>query len=566
MPRNVLCFVAPLFLLSACASAPQAPADLTKEEGVDSRSAYGLYLAGEAALKDGAAHDAARLFDRAEQMGGADQIGERAFMAALLAGDVGRAATLAPKDDEATPGGKRLGRLTVAVESMATGKADVARAMLSADDSGAPQTAASALLAPWAAALAGDTEGSIVRPEAGDDRVVAYFGQLGQATLFERAKRYSEAETDFKLLTDGESAGDIVVLSYGAFLERRDRRPEAVKLYDATLASDPNNTAIRTARARAAAGRPAPPTPTLRQGAAQALLAPAASLIAAKQQQLGLAYLRLVLRLDPQRDEAWLLVGDVMSEAGDLAAARDAYQRPAPGSDQYAAARAKLAWSYQGADEPEVALKMAREAAASGGYEARLTLADLLRAQKNYAESSVLLTGLIAEAPNPDWRLYYARGVAYEQLGRWPDAEADLLAALKIEPDEPELLNYLGYSWIDRGERLPQAMAMVEKAVAANPKSGAMVDSLGWAYYRQGDYRTAVDKLEAAVELDAGDPEINDHLGDAYWRVGRRAEAGFQWRRVLTLEPDDKMKARAEAKIASGLPPTASAPAKVAGQ
>jgi Flp pilus assembly protein TadD len=175
-----------------------------------------------------------------------------------------------------------------------------------------------------------------------------------------------------------------------------------------------------------------------------------------------------------------------------------------------------------------------------------------------------VLDGLIAEQKSPDWRLLYARGVAYERLNKWTEAQADLQAALKQRPDEPELLNYLGYSWIDRGEHLAEARSMIEKAVAADPRSGAMVDSLGWAFYRMGDYKKAVEKLEEAVELEAGDPEINNHLGDAYWKVGRKEEAEFQWRRVLTLKPDDKIKASAEAKIASGLGPDGPTP-KLAG-
>jgi len=138
---------------------------------------------------------------------------------------------------------------------------------------------------------------------------------------------------------------------------------------------------------------------------------------------------------------------------------------------------------------------------------------------------------------------------------------------LKIRPDDSEMLNYLGYSWIDRGEHLPEALAMVQRAVASNPKSGAMIDSLGWAYYRLGDYKKAVEKLEEAVELEAGDPDINNHLGDAYWRIGRRAEAEFQWKRVLTLDPEAKMKTEVEAKLASGLGPSGPAQTpRVAGQ
>jgi Flp pilus assembly protein TadD len=155
------------------------------------------------------------------------------------------------------------------------------------------------------------------------------------------------------------------------------------------------------------------------------------------------------------------------------------------------------------------------------------------------------------------------RAVDYEESGHWDLAEADLRAALRQRPDEPELLNFLGYSWIDRGERLPEALDMVKRAVSLEPQSGAMIDSLGWGYYRLGDYATAVSKLEEAVVLEPGDPDVNNHLGDAYWRVGRKVEAGYQWRRVLTLDPPAKLKAEVEAKIASGLeapPPKASGP------
>src|SRR6185312_7593189 len=322
--------------------------------------------------------------------------------------------------------------------------------------------------------------------------------------------------------------------------------------------------AVKAAKTRAAAGKAPPPMPTLKQGAAEALIAPSATMIAAKQTQLALAYLRLVIRLDPERDEAWVMIGDLMQGAGDTEAARLAYGHPKPGSPEFSTAQAKLAWTYQIADDKETALKLARAAAASGGQDARVTLADLLRSNEQYAEAAQVLTGLIAEQKTPDWRLLYSRGVAYERLNRWPEAQADLQAALKQKPDEPELLNYLGYSWIDRGEHLAEARKMIEKAVAADPRSGVMVDSLGWAFYRMGDYKQAVEKLEEAVELEAGDPEINNHLGDAYWKVGRRDEAQFQWRRVLTLKPDAKIKASAEAKLASGLGPDGPTP-KLAG-
>jgi Flp pilus assembly protein TadD len=449
----------------------------------------------------------------------------------------------------------------VAVETLAQGKGKEARAMLSGDAIAFPHKSVAALLSPWAAAQAGDVAGSVVRPAVRNDRQVDYFGQLGQAALFERAKRFDEAETDYKALTDGASPSDLAVVAYGEFLERRGRKADAVALYDQQLTREPNSLAVKAARTRAAGGKAAPPATTIREGAALAMLGPSVGMMAAKQNELALAYLRLLLRLDPNLDEGWVLVGDVMQNLGDVDASRVAYAHPKPGSLEYATAQAKLAWSYQQAEDKETALKMARAAAATGDFESRINLADLLKADEKFAEAVDVMNGVIADAkPQADWRLYYSRGTALERVGRWPEAEADLKAALKQQPNEPELLNYLGYSWIDRGEHLQEALAMVQKAVASEPRSGAMVDSLGWAYYRLGDYKKAVERLEEAVELEAGDPEINNHLGDAYWRVGRKDEAQFQWRRVLTLKPDAKIKLSAETKLASGLGPDGPAP------
>jgi tetratricopeptide (TPR) repeat protein len=554
MRLSLLFAAAPLILLGGCATTPGGQAQAPAEPPI--ASSYGKFLAGEAALNEGRSADAAHYFDEA-RVETADQglVAEKAFTAALLSGDIDRAAALSPQGPDSSEAAKRLGRLTVAVKDIADGKGKAAHDILVGEGIGFPHKPAAALLAPWAAAEAGDVQGSLVRPQVRGDRVVDYFGELGQALLFERARRYDEAETDFKAVLASGARGEMASLAYGEFLERRGRRPDALAVYDAALAQEPDSLALKAARERAAAGRAAPPPPTLKQGAAQAMLAPAAVMVSAKQGQFALAYLRLALKLDPERDEAWVMVGDLMSEAGDVAAAREAYSKPRPSSPEYSAAQSKLAWSYQNEGDKETALKLARQAAATGDRDGRMTLADLLRADEKFAESAEVLSGLIAGQKAPDWRLLYARGVAYERIGRWPDAEKDLQAALAQRPDEPELLNYLGYSWIDRNEHLKEAMAMVEKAVAADPRSGAMVDSLGWAYYRLGDYKKAVAKLEEAVELDAGDPEINGHLGDAYWKVGRKDEALFQWRRVLTLQPDAKMRAAAEAKIASAAGP-----------
>ena len=551
----------PLFLLTACATVAPNPVDRAPSTTAD--SAYGLFLAGSSALSDGRNADAVRFLELAKTQGGDDPaVTERAFTAALMAGDIEKAALLAPDGPNATDQGKRIGRLTKVVEALAEGKGKVAREVLGSDGIGFPHRGAAALLAPWVAASVGDMDGALIKPTLRGDAGVDYFGQIGQAHLYERARRFDEAETNFKAINGGDGGSEIAVTSYGGFLERRGRRPEAIALYDAALARNSSNSALKAARLRAASNKAPPTVPTIREGAAFALLGPAATLISAKQGQIGLAYLRLALRLDSQRNDGWLMLGDVLQQQGDIETARAAYQRPRTGSAEFSAAQSKLAWSYQSAGDKVEALKLARSAAATGSRDATLNLADLLAANEAFDEAIAIWTPQIAASNAPDWQLVYARGRAYERTGRWKEAEADLMQALQLRPDDAELLNYLGYAWIDRGERVPEALAMVEKAVATNPRSGAIIDSLGWAHYRLGDFKKAVEILEQAIELEAGDPEINNHLGDAYWMVGRKDEAIFQWRRVLTLKPDDKNKVDAEKKLASGLGPTP----KLAGQ
>lgn len=562
MRLHLLAFAAPLVLLGGCATTDMG-ADTAQAAPAAADSAYGMFLAGNAALSEGRNGEAARFLDLARTQAGDDPaVAERAFTAAVMAGEIDKAAVLAPTGDVASEPGKRLGRLVKVVAALSDGKGKVAKAELGSDGIGFPHRGAAALLGPWVAAAAGDAEGAVVRPQLRGDGGVDYFGQIGQAHLFERARRFDEAETDYKAVTSGDNPSELAVLAYGGFLERRGRRPEAVVLYDAGLRRNSESVALKNARTRAASGKGAPAAPTLKQGAAFALLAPAATMISAKQDATGLAYLRLALSLDPERNDAWLMLGDLLQARGDSEGARAAYNKPKSGSPEFPAAQAKLAWSHQSAGDKEGALKLARSAAATGDKDGRLTLSDLLRANEQYDEAIQILTALISESKEPEWPLFYARGQAYERSERWKDAEADLVKALAMRPEEAEILNYLGYAWIDRGERLQEALGMVEKAAAANPRSGAIIDSLGWAHYRLGDYKKAVEILEQAVEMEAGDPEINNHLGDAYWMVGRKDEAGFQWRRVLTLKPDDKIKADAETKIAKGLGPSP----KIAGQ
>jgi tetratricopeptide (TPR) repeat protein len=187
-------------------------------------------------------------------------------------------------------------------------------------------------------------------------------------------------------------------------------------------------------------------------------------------------------------------------------------------------------------------------------------LGDAYRSTEKYAQAAQAYdraVKLLNPVTKKDWPLFYARGVAEERSHNWPAAQQDLEEALKLSPDQPQVLNYLGYSWVDQGRNLSQAVAMLERARALSPNDGYIVDSVGWAYYRLGRYQDAAKTLEAAVLLVPGDPTINEHLGDAYWKIGRKLDAHFQWSHALAFGPDEKQKAELEKKLQSGLTATA---------
>lgn len=519
----------------------------------DGGSAYGLYLAGRAALSEGAGQAATDYLMAAQAAApGQANVRERAFTAALLAGDLNAAATLAPSGEGVAPTVQEAGRLVTIIRDYGAGNARGANARL-AEPIGFPHARAGAFVGPWIAAAAGDWERALAAPPTGADPLTRLFTRYHRALLLEQRRDHDAAEAEMRALMSEPQAAPLFRGPLGAFLERRGRREEAIALYDEALAA--GDSSLTAARARAANREPAPDAPTLRQGAAMALSSAAAASIAEGVNEFAVVYLRLSLSLSPEAENRFAL-GDALNKAGVPSAARDAWnQIPPEAGPVYALARQQMAWSLQEAGRTEEALAQARLAAAAapGDPGIAFSLAGLLSAQEQYEEALDILNRPVLNTGEQSWQVRFTRGAAYERLGRIPEAEAELWAALQAAPDSPEVLNYLGYMWVDTGGRVAEGAEMVARAVAAEPESGHIQDSLGWAQYRQGQYDTAVETLELAVGLEPGDPTINDHLGDAYWRVGRRREAGFQWNRVLTLDPEADLRAEVERKIADGL-------------
>jgi Flp pilus assembly protein TadD len=220
-------------------------------------------------------------------------------------------------------------------------------------------------------------------------------------------------------------------------------------------------------------------------------------------------------------------------------------------------------------DRPEALRELTNLAATNATDIDTLTvLADMLRRDKQYDKAADVYTQAInidRGARPGDWILYYGRGIAFERGGHWEKAQPDFLEALQLDPGQPDVLNYLGYTWVDKGQNLAQALGMIQQAVKATPTDGFIVDSLGWAFYKLDRIPDAVSTLEQAVQLKPNDPQINDHLGDAYWKAGRKLEAHFQWNVAASLDPDTALKAELQKKQADGLSDgkTASATAPV---
>jgi Flp pilus assembly protein TadD len=274
---------------------------------------------------------------------------------------------------------------------------------------------------------------------------------------------------------------------------------------------------------------------------------------------LGTLYLQLALYTKPDHAFALAALASAQETARRFDDAITTYDKIPPGSALQSAIDIRKAFNLNSLKRDSEAKLILEALAKKDPKDIRPleALGNIARSRKEYSDAVGYFSRAIALIPKSDqrhWSYYYARGTAYERMKNWPAAESDLKIALKLAPDQPLILNYLGYSWIDQGSNLKEGMKLIEKAVQLKPDDGYIVDSLGWAHYKLGNFKEAVRFLERAVEIKPEDPTLNDHLGDAFWKVGREREARFQWGQALSLNPEPEDAEKIKLKLEIGLP------------
>jgi tetratricopeptide (TPR) repeat protein len=491
---------------------------------------------------------------------------ERAFVSSIANGDMPQAMSLAERLLRSDPR-NGLANLALGVRAIKTRQFAAARTYLAKGGGFRQGEITSILLTAWAWAGAGDTNKAIETTDKLADRRLTLFRDYHAALIMDIAKRPAEAAKRMRSAYEAENGTLRLVDAYARIESRQGRNDEALKAYKAFDDQLPRHPVIVQAMQQLAAGKQLDSvlnTPTA--GAAEVLYGLASAGGSQGDELAAIIYLRLALWLQPDHALAIISLGDAYERIKQDARAIDVFESMPASSPLKATADLQIAFVLEKLDRKDEAIEHLTAIVKDQPKDpdALLALANLQRSRKLFAESAQTYTKALdasTQRGKTDWTIYYYRGVSYERSKQWPLAETDFRKALEMVPENPVVLNYLGYSWVDQGLHLDDAFKMLKRAVELRPRDGYIVDSLGWAYYRLGQYDDAVAQLERAIDLKPSDPFINDHLGDAYWKVGRKLEAQFQWNHARDLDPDPDELPKILRKIEKGMDTEASAPA-----
>ena len=462
---------------------------------------------------------------------------DRAFISSVADGDIDEAVKLAEKILTVDKS-NRVARLVVGVQDLKLKKYSAAQLNINQSIRGPITDLVATLLSGWATYGSGDVKGAV----ASVDKLTGpewypLFKDMHTGMMLDLAGKEKEAGIRFE---QGLQARQF---------HAADRR-QLRALDDPQQGRRCRQGHLRGVRQEAGASPAGARRPARHQGqqeaaaagqfsqagAAEALYGIGATLIRRGGEDLALVYLQLALYLQPSHPLALLSLADLYKSVKRPAMAIKVYERVPANSPLKRNAQIQLATDLDSADRGDEAIKILKDVIGQDpkDLEAIMALGNIERGRKKFADCVTTYSLGIDALPQGNDKAnsvyYYYRGICEERSKQWPKAEADMRKALELQPDQPHVLNYLGYSWVDQGINLDEGMKMIRHAVEQRPDDGYIVNSLGWAYFRIGNYEEAVKNLERAIDLKPEDPTINDHLGDAYWRVGRTLEAKFQGR------------------------------------
>lgn len=537
-------------LLSACAASNAAPGALGRGDpsGDDPSGVYGDYLVGQFAASQGAADVAAtKLLAALADDPSNGVLLRQAFIANLVAGrpEAVRLAVKLPDNAAA--------QLLLADESARHGEWESAKQRyLSLPNHGISAVLQPLLLA-WSDMGAGHVDAAldILRPLTSNPRIGGIYA-LHAALIADLAGRDADAERFYEMAQKTFAAPNLrfaqILASWQA---RHGEMEEARRTLDTLREGDSVLSMAVPALEAEIATRP---VASAVDGIAETYLALAASLRQQEADDFSLIILRLALDLRPQMTAARLMMSNMLEDNGQLDNALQILANVpanAPLAGLIDLRRATIE-DQLGHTSTAVALLENLAKQFPDRPEPLAQLGDIYRGKSEFNKAITAYDGALARVQDVtarDWVLFYARGICYDRAHQWPKAQADFEHALQLSPDQPYVLNYLGYSWAEQGTHLAEARKLIEKAVALKPNDGAIIDSLGWVLLRQGDPSGAVHWLERAVEMEPEDPTINGHFGDALWAAGRKLEATYQWRLALALKPEPDEAVKLEAKL-----------------
>ncbi|GGA16217.1 hypothetical protein GCM10011498_15810 [Amylibacter cionae] len=520
----------------------------------------GAYLAGNQANRDNNYEQAARFYSEAlARDPGNPYLLQNALLSFVAKGDVQRSIAIARKI-QSGQFASQLADLVVMAQSIREGDFSEAEAILD-DSADIFSPLLTGLLSGWVALGDGQMTVATKRFDGmANPPAMRLFGQYHKALALAAVGDFATAD---KILT-GDEDGNLrlnrgSLIAHAQIMTQLDRKDEALALLDGALRGT-SDQGVSDLRDRIAEQGVVPYDfiTEASQGAAEVFLTLASVLEREQDERYALVYARLAEYLRPGYTEAILLTAEILQDQDQFELASKTYARVTQDDPMFLNAELGRADALVEAGKHDAAIEVLRNMTRTYGDVPRvhISLGDVLRGQEEYAEAATAYDTAVEMIPDPapnHWFLFYARGISYEREGQWEQAEADFRRALELSPNQPLVLNYLGYSLVEANLKLEEAQDMIEQAVKARPEDGYITDSLGWVLYRIGKYEEAVAPMERAVELVSNDPIINDHLGDVYWKVNRKREAEFQWSRALSLKPEEKDASRIRRKLEVGL-------------